>query len=184
MDTEVIAKLAAPVITAIIGFILKAYFEAKPKLVTYLVHASEIPLHDENKSKVNIHSIVVSNSGKKTANNIRIGHNYLPKSFQLYPQLTHEIAWGTNGSAEILIPTLVPSEQVNISYLYWPPVVWSKIHSYCKCDEVNAKYLNVAPTQQLSKLQLTVLWSLIFIGASTVVYWLFLQIWAWVQASA
>jgi hypothetical protein len=184
MDTEIIAKLAAPVITAIIGFILKLYLEAKPKLVTYLVHASEIPLHDENKSKVNTHSIVVSNTGKKTANNIRIGHNYLPKSFQLHPQLTHEVSKGDNDSAEILIPTLVPGEQINISYLYWPPVVWSKIHSYCKCDEANAKYLNVSPTQQLSNLQKWLIWSLIFIGASTVVYWLFVQAWAALNASA
>lgn len=184
MDTEVIAKLAAPVITAILGFILKSYFEAKPKLVTYLVHASEIPLHDEKKSKVNIHSIVVSNAGKRTANNIRLGHNFLPISFQLYPQLTHEVTRNENESAEILIPTLVPGEQVNISYLYWPPVTWNQIHSYCKCDETNAKYLNVAPTQQLNKIQKSLIWSLIFIGASTVVYWLFIRIWAWVQASA
>ncbi|WP_429057188.1 hypothetical protein [Aeromonas veronii] len=184
MDTAAIVKLASPIITAIIGFVIKSYFEAKPKLVTYLVHASEIPLHDENKSKVNTHSIVVSNSGTKTANNIRIGHNFLPKSFQLFPQLTHEITWGENESAEILIPTLVPGEQVNISYLYWPPVVWSQIHSYCKCDEVNAKYLNVAPTQQLSTFQKTIIWTLIFIGASRVVYWIFMQILAWVHTSA
>ncbi|MFT4805770.1 MAG: hypothetical protein ACI9YE_002996 [Psychroserpens sp.] len=184
MDTEIIAKLAAPIITVIIGFILKSYFEAKPKLATYLVHASEIPLHDDNKSKVNTHSIVVSNTGKKTANNIRIGHNFLPKSFQLHPQLTHEITRGDNDSAEILIPTLVSGEQVNISYLYWPPVVWSQIHSYCKCDEVNAKYLNVSPTQQLTNTQKTIIYSLIFIGGSTVLYWLFIQIWLWVQASA
>lgn len=184
MDTEVMVKLAAPVITAIIGFILKAYFEAKPKLVTYLVHASAMPLNDDQQSKVNTHSIVVSNSGKKTANNIRIGHNILPKSYQLYPQLANEITFGENDSAEILIPTLVPGEQVSISYLYYPPIVWSQIHSYCKCDEVNAKYLNVVPTQQLSKPLLTILCSLVFIGASTVIYWLFLQIWTWVQASA
>jgi hypothetical protein len=181
MDTEVIAKLAAPIITAVVGFILKAYFEAKPKLVTYLVHASAIPLHDENKTDVNTHSIVVRNAGKKTANNVRIGHNILPRSFQLYPQLTHEIITGPNDSAEILIPTLVPGEQVSISYLYFPPVVWGQVHSYCKSDEVNAKYLNVAPSPQLSKMQLAAIWSLIFIGASTVVYWGFLQIWNWVQ---
>lgn len=181
MDTEIVAKLAAPIITAIIGFVLKSYLEAKPKLVTYLVHASAIPLHDEKGTNVNTHSIVVRNAGKKTANNIRIGHNHLPDSFQLYPRLTHEITKGPDGSAEILIPTLVPGEQLNISYLYFPPVLWSQIHSYCKCDEVNAKYLNVTPTQQLSRLQLVFIWSLIFVGASTIVYWAFLQIWAWVQ---
>jgi hypothetical protein len=181
MDTEVIAKLAAPIITAIVGFIIKAYFEARPKLVTYLVHASAIPLHDANNTDLNTHSIVVRNAGKKTANNVRIGHNILPLSFRLYPQLTHEITTGPNESAEMLLPTLVPGEQVSISYLYRPPLVWGQVHSYCKSDEVNAKYLNVVPSAQLSKFQLTIHWSLIFIGASTVVYWGFLQIWNWVQ---
>lgn len=181
MDLDVIAKLLAPVITAIVVFLVKKYFEARPKLITYLVHASAIPLHDEKNTNVNTHSIVVRNAGKKTAHNVRIGHNFLPQSFQLYPQLTHEIIRGENGAAEILIPTLVPDEQVNISYLYFPPDTWHKVHSYCKSDEVNAKYINIVPSPQLNRLQSSVLWLLIFIGASTVVYWSFIKIWSWVQ---
>ena len=181
MDLDVIAKLLAPVSTAIVGFLIKEYFEARPRLITYLVHASAIPLHDDKNTNVNTHSIVVRNAGKKTAHNVRIGHNYLPPSFQLYPQLTHEISRGENGTAEILIPTLVPDEQVNISYLYFPPDTWHKVHSYCKSDEVSAKYVNVVPSQQLNKFQTFVLWLLLFIGASTVVYWLFIKIWSWMQ---
>ncbi|WP_308366447.1 MULTISPECIES: hypothetical protein [unclassified Microbulbifer] len=181
MNIDIIAKLAAPVITAIAGFVLKAYFEAKPKLVTYLVHASAIPLHDDNGTNVNTHSIVVRNSGKKTANNIRIGHIFLPKSFRLFPQLTYEVEGEVHGPAEILIPTLVPGEQVSISYLYFPPILWSGIHAYCKCDETSAKYLNVIPSQQMPAVQKSILWALLFIGASTVVYWSFLLVWEWVQ---
>lgn len=181
MDLDVIAKLLAPIITGIVGWLIKEYLEARPKLITYMVHASAIPLHDEKKTSVNTHSIVVRNAGKKTAHNVRIGHAWLPPSFQLYPQLTHEIIEDENGAAEILIPTLVPDEQINISYLYFPPDTWHKVHSYCKCDEVSAKYVNVVPSPQLSKLQLASLWLLLFIGASTVVYWSFIKIWAWVQ---
>lgn len=181
MDLETIAKLLSPVITAIVGFLVKKYLEARPKLITYMVHASAIPLHDEKKSEVNTHSIVVRNAGKKTAHNVRIGHNFLPKSFQLYPQLTHEIISGDNGAAEILIPTLVPDEQVNISYLYFPPDTWHRVHSYCKSDEMSAKYINIVPSPQLNRLQTTALWLLLFIGASTVVYWSVIKIWSWVQ---
>jgi hypothetical protein len=181
MELDIMAKLAAPVITAVVAFIIKKYFEAEPKLISYLVHASAIPLNDENKLKVNTHSIVVRNSGKKTANNIRIGHNHLPKSYQLHPQVTHEVTEGTDESAEILIPTLVPGEQISISYLYFPPVIWNQINSYCKSDEVNAKYINVIPSPAIGKLQSFFVGSLLFIGASTVVYWSFIKIWAWVQ---
>lgn len=181
MDLDTLAKLVAPAITAIIGIIVKKYFESRPKLITYLVHASAIPLHDEKNTNVNTHSIVVRNAGGRTAHNVRIGHNYLPKSFQLYPQLTHEVTPGDNEAAEILIPTLVPGEQVNISYLYFPPDTWHKVHSYCKSDEVNSKYINVVPSPQLGLPQKTLIWFLIFIGASTMVYWLFIQIWGWIQ---
>lgn len=49
INIDVIGKLLAPIITAIVGFIAKRYFEARPKLITYLVHASAIPLGDEKK---------------------------------------------------------------------------------------------------------------------------------------
>jgi hypothetical protein len=183
IDIDIIAKLLAPILTAIVGIIAKRYFEARPKLITYLVHASAIPLGDEKKTNVNSHSIVVRNSGKRTAHNVRIGHNLLP-AFQIYPQLAHEVVKGPDDSAEIVIPTLVPGEQINISYLYFPPVVWSQVHSYCKSDEMAAKYINVTPTAQLNRLQLAVIWGLLFIGASTLVYWAIYWLWVWAHKSA
>lgn len=175
---DLIGKLVAPVFTAIIGLIAKRYVEARPKLITYLVHASAIPLGDKNQTTVNSHSIVIRNSGKRTAHNLRIGHNLLP-TFQIYPHLPYEIVKGPDNSAEIVIPTLVPREQINISYLYFPPVVWSQVHSYCKSDEVAAKYVNIIPTAQLNKLQLFIIWSLLFIGTSTLVYWIIYWLWIW-----
>ena len=106
MDIDTLAKLLAPIITAITGFFVKEYFEARPKLITYLVHASAIPLHDEKNTHVNTHSIVVRNAGKKTAHNVRIGHNYLPQSFQLHPQLTHEIIKGEMGGGRNINPNI------------------------------------------------------------------------------
>ena len=180
MDIDVVGKLLAPILTAIVGFIAKRYFETRPNLITYLVHASAIPLQGERPTNVNTHSIVVRNSGKRTAHNVRIGHNFLP-AFQIFPQLAHQVVKSETGSAEIVIPTLVPGEQINISYLYFPPEVWSQIHSYCKSDEMAAKYINIIPAAQLNKLQLAAIWSLLFIGASTLVYWAIYWVWAWLQ---
>jgi hypothetical protein len=183
INIDVAVKLIAPILTAIVGFISKKYLEARPKLITYLIHASAIQLGDEHNTNVNSHSVVVRNSGEKTAHNVRIGHNFLP-AFQIYPQVAHEIIKTNNGSAEIVLPTLVPGEQVTISYLYFPPNVWSQVHSHCKSDEMAAKYINVIPSIQLNKLQLTALWGLLFIGASTVVYWLIYWVWVWAQTAA
>lgn len=177
---DTIAKLAAPIVAALIGFLLKRYFESKPILITYLVHATAIPLRDESNTNVNTHSIVVRNTGKKTAFNVRIGHNHLPISYNLFPSIKHEVLEGPEGKSEILIPTLVPEEQVNISYLYFPPITWKQINSYCKSDEMQAKYVNVIPSPRPAKPLIALLWTLIFIGASTTIYWLFHLFWLWI----
>lgn len=173
-DLEVVAKLLSPLIAALIGAIAKRYFEAKPKLVSYLVHASAIPLNDDANTQINTHSIVVRNAGKKAAHNIRIGHNFLPKGFQIYPPVSHTILPSPSGPAEILIPTLVPNEQISISYLYFPPMTFGQINAYTKSDEGLAQIINAIPTPQPSKFVVAVLWGLIFVGASTVSYWVLL----------
>lgn len=176
IDLEVVAKLLSPVIAALIGAIVKRYFEAKPKLISYLIHSSAIPLNDEQNTQVNNHCIVVRNAGKMTAHNVRIGHNLLPKGFQIFPPLSHTVLESPNGSAEILVPTLVPGEQVSISYLYFPPLTWNQVNSYTKSDEGLARIINAIPTPQPSRFIVTIIWLLMFLGASTLTYWLVLFI--------
>ena len=183
-DLEVIAKLLSPVIAALIGVIAKRYCEAKPKLISYLIHSSAIPLYDEKNTQVNTHCIVVRNAGKKTAHNVRIGHNFLPKGFQIFPPLSHTVLESPDGSAEIVIPTLVPGEQVSISYLYFPPRTWNQVNAYTKSDEGLANIINAIPTPQPSRLVVLIIWLLMFLGASTLVYWLVLFVAGTVTQSA
>ena len=178
MEFDVLGKILAPLLTGIAGILIKRYLEARPKLITWLIHAAAIPLKDENGTTVNTHSIVVRNAGKRTAHNVRIGHNFLP-AFQIHPQLSHHVIEGPGKSAEILIPTLVPGEQINISYVYFPPDLWNQGHSDCKSDEMSAKYINIIPAAQLNKWQLTMIWGLMFVGLSTLVYWGLYWLWAW-----
>jgi hypothetical protein len=182
MDFDLLGKIIAPILTGVVGILIKRYLEARPKLITWLIHTAAIPMNDQNGTTVNTHSIVVRNGGKRTANNVRIGHNFLP-AFQIFPQLSHEIIPGKDNSAEILIPTLVPGEQINISYIYFPPDVWNQVNSYCKSDEMSAKYVNIIPAVQLNKWQLSVIWSLMFVGASTLVYWGLYWLWQWAGRS-
>lgn len=170
-DFEALAKLLSPLLAALIGTTAKYYLEAKPKLISYLVHSSAIPLNDNTNTQINTHSIVVRNVGKKAAHNIRIGHNFLPKSFQIYPPVSHDILFNPNGANEILIPSLVPNEQISISYLYFPPMTFNQVNAYAKSDEGLALIINAIPTPQPSKLVIAVLWILLFIGASTITYW-------------
>lgn len=180
-------KLAAPIITAVVGILAKIYFDAKPKLVCYMIQSFSIPSQNQSTPLappiiVHTHFVAVRNAGKKTANNVRIGHFNLP-DFQIYPPLTHEINRDKSNSAEILIPTLVPGEQVVIGYLYFPPQTYQNINSYCKCDEGLAKYLNVVPMVPAGKAQIFTIWALAFAGASSVVYWLITLFLMWARST-
>jgi len=179
-------KIAAPFLTAVFGVLTKIYLDAKPKLVFYMIQSFAIPTRNQNDPNaqgitVHTHTIAVRNSGKKSATNVRIGHHYLP-DFQIHPPLAHEVVRNPDNTGEILIPTLVPGEQIIIGYLYFPPQTYQNINSYCKSDEVLAKYLNVTPMVPAGKIQLFILWLLVFIGASSLVYWLLTLLLIWAQS--
>jgi len=172
MTIEQIFKIISPLITLIFGTILKYYLEEKSKLVSFLGHISAFTLQDEQKTQVYAHSIIVRNAGRKAARNVRLGHIYLPPHITIYPKVQHSIERNLDGSGEIVIPVLVPKEQITISYLYFPPVTWDQINNYTKSDEGLAKIVNVIPVPQPSRLLTFIIWFLMFTGASFLLYWL------------
>jgi hypothetical protein len=98
-----------------------------------------------NKVWANAHSVLIRNIGRKTATNVRIGHNARPYTFQIYPHVSYELLKGQGNAWEILVPALVPGESLQVAYLYDPRVLWSQIDSYVKSDECMAITQNVAP---------------------------------------
>lgn len=165
---------------AIFSIIAKRYLEGRPKLISYLVHASEFPLQNSEVKAVRTHSIVIRNAGKQSAHNVRVGHNHLPQSYQIYPAVAHEVNNSPCGASEIVFPTLVPNEQVSISYLYFPDIFWHQINTYTKSDEGMAKVVNIIPSPQLPKWKAGLLLTFMFVGASTILYWAVLAIYYWV----
>lgn len=172
IDLETVAKIASPIVTLIAGSVLKNYAEKSPKLLSYIGHVSSFTLQDEQKSFVFTHSVIVRNAGRKSATNVRLGHHFLPTNLRIEPQINYTIETNPEGAAEIVIPTLVPKEQVTISYLYFPPRTWDQINSYTKSDDGYAKIVNVIPMPQPSKPVLWLARVLILIGASFVTYWI------------
>ncbi len=138
-DFITIAKVISPLITLIIGALIRHYSERRSKLISYIGHVSTFSLNDESRTLVFTHSIIVRNAGRKTATNIRLGHNVMPPNVSLYPNIPYKIEKYTRGRSEIVIPQLVPKEQVTISYLYFPPTTLNLINSYTKSDEGFAK---------------------------------------------
>lgn len=135
-----------------------------------LGHTSAFSVRGNPPVPVHTHAIVVRNAGRATANQVRIGHHFLPENFQIHPPVPHTVERAPNGSGEIIIPKMVSAEQVTISYLYFPPLLWSQIHAYTKSDKGFAKILTVLPTPQFPKWVSSLLWALIFVGVVSLLY--------------
>ncbi|MBB5501569.1 hypothetical protein [Paraburkholderia sp. MM5384-R2] len=193
-DWEIVTKLVFPVITAVVVAAIAKRLEYRPKVITYMAHAAGFslppvegpqtpPNAQTGKSsdtagatpgapgvQVNVHSVVVRNTGKKTAFNVRIGHNIAVRHYVIEPRVQHETNSAASGGWEILIPALVPNEQVLISYLYFPPLTWNQINAYTKSDEGLARFLNVLPTPQPSRWLLVVFLFFFYAGIAAVTY--------------
>lgn len=176
IDIDALLKLAAPVVVALIGVIAKQ-FDARPKLIFYYVHSGALPIppngENPNPGNLHTHTIVVRNNGRKSAINVRIDHQIFPLTYRLDPPVFHTVQYGAAPSAEINIPVLVPGEQVSVSYLYLPPLTVDQIGAWVKSNEGMARRVNVIPSSLPRKPVRVLLWSLAFVGASTIVYWLF-----------
>ncbi len=170
-DPDLIAKIAGPSLSLVIGAVVKHYAEARSRVVSFIGHVSAFTLQDEQHTVVHTHSVVVRNAGRKAARNVRLVHGILPINVTVYPPVQHSIERNVDDSGEIILPVLVPKEQVTVSYLYFPPLLWNQINVSTKSDEGFAKIINVMPVPQPSKGVIATVWALMFVGASFTFYW-------------
>jgi hypothetical protein len=152
IDWNLVIQVLIPIITLFLGLFLNKWAEDRPKLITYLsqTFAMRSKTPDGIDLNVHTHSIVVRNAGRRSATNLRIGHIVLP-AFQILPSVDYTISQLPDGTKEIIIPRLVPKEQIIINYLYFPPLLWSQINTYTKSDEGFAKVVNMILSPQYSK---------------------------------
>lgn len=189
-DIDILGKLVFPIAVAIAVALILKRLEYRPKLVTYLAHAAGFalppiagPMPETIASEgtaiapvaaqgvqVHVHGVIVRNTGKKTAFNVRLGHNVAVHHYVIDPRVKHEVNSSAGGAWEILIPALVPNEQVLISYLYFPPVTWHQINAYTKSDEGLAQFLNVLPTPQPPRWLVIVFRLFFYLGIAALVY--------------
>ncbi|CBJ43016.1 hypothetical protein [Ralstonia solanacearum] len=189
LDWDWVSKLLFPILTAVVVAAINKRIENRPKLVTYMAHAAGflLPTDQESQrpamqggessvppsalsSQVNVHSVIVRNTGKKTAFNVRIGHNLQIPHYVIEPPVQHESKVTTPGGWEIIVPAIVPNEQIMVSYLYFPPITWHRINAYTKSDEGVAQYLNVLPTPHPPRWAIVGYVTMFYIGVLAIAY--------------
>lgn len=168
VDFEVVARLLAPALSALLTAAAKRFVESRAALTSYVGNVSTFELSDEHRTKVFTHSLFVNNRGRKMIENVRIVHHIMPPHVYLFPRIEHTISPATG---EIIIPRLVPKEGVTISYLYNPPLMCGQVHLHVKSDEGFAKNIEII---EVAKPSVALKWAILllsFVGASYVVYW-------------
>lgn len=115
---------------------------------------------------MNTHSVVLRNNGRQRATNIRLHHAILPE-FNIWPTIVHNIETLQDDSIDIVIPTLVPAEEITVSYLYFSPVVVGQINAGIKCDQGFANQITVLLQRQFPRWLTRTMIALVLVGLIT-----------------
>ena len=174
IDWQVLATLMAPIITLFVGVWASRRFESGPVLLTHWGHVSSFNHQGEdgNKFTVNTHTVVISNVGRRAATNVRLSHNYLP-SYNIWPRIQHRVEEVPDSSNDIVIPAVIPNQQLTISYLYFHPMTFAEINAGVRCDQGFAVPITVLLQRQHPRWLKYIVGTLVIVGMSTLVYGLF-----------
>lgn len=174
IDWYAAATIAAPVITLFLGVWVNRRFESRPTLISYFSHVSAFRYSppDGKPVGINTHSVVLRNTGRESATGIRIHHNTLP-DFNIWPTVVHSVETLPDGTKDIVIPALVPGEQVTISYLYFYPVTVDRVNAGIKCDQGFSQQIAVLLQRQFPQWVRWVVGALMVIGLAAILYALY-----------
>lgn len=177
IDWNVIANISEPVILLFIGGWVNRIFENRPIIISYFSHVSAF-LHTPQGGQpmqIHTHSVVLRNIGRQRATNVRLHHAVLPE-FNIWPPIVHSIETLQDGSKDIVIPVLVPGEEVTVSYLYFPPLVVGQINAGIKSDEGFAKQITVLLRSQVPRWLSNILLALVCVGSIATCYLVYIGI--------
>lgn len=148
-DWAILIMLAFPIWATIDYFLGR-----RAKIIAHLGQQSSFSLTGENSPQVRTHSVIIANVGRRDATNIRLGHRVLPEFKFLFPatetpaSLFEVFGMPEEGGQEIVIPVLGPEQQVEISYLYAPPLSIKDVNTYVKSDVGPTRLLRLLPLSQ------------------------------------
>lgn len=145
VDWNIAAQIAAPTIALFIGAFLNHFITNREKIITHYGHVSGFRLDPIAPSTeityVNTHSIIIKNTGRKTATNVRVGHQILP-DINIYPDIEYLVQDLPGGGKEIIFPKVIPKKEITISYLYFAPTLYNQINTHVESDIGPAKVVN------------------------------------------
>ncbi len=169
-----LATIAAPIIALFVGVWVNRKFESRSVLISYFGHlaAFRTTLPNGQPIHVHTHAVVLRNAGRRSATNVRLHHSTLP-NFNIWPSVVYRTENLPDGTQDILIPTLVPGEEIVVSYLYFPPLTAAGINAGIKSDQGFARAIPVLLQRQYPKWMNRLVAVLLLIGVIATFYFLY-----------
>jgi hypothetical protein len=178
IDWQLVVDIIVPIACVFLGAWATRRFESRPALISYYQHVSAFKYSLDTGQQVDVftHAVVLRNAGRRAATSVRIRHRVFPAHFNVWPSVAYAIEELPGGVRELVIPRMVPGEQITISYLYHPPLTVADIHDGIKSDEGFATAIPVLLQRQFPRWMTRTLTLLSAIGAAAVLYVLILII--------
>lgn len=182
IDLGLLWSIAEKILLVGVGAAFASRFERRPRLTAFYGHVGQFrinpPLSDAQGNAIawiNTHTVVVRNSGRRAAQNVRIPHRGPLAAANIHvsihpPGFNHTTNPLPDGSEEIVFPVLVPRQQVTLSYLYFPPITYQVINLPPSSDEGMIRVVDYLPTPQSPKWKQAVSWTLMAVGVGAIVY--------------
>lgn len=170
IDWDIAIGIGSPLLALVVGAGINHFVERRSRLVAYYGHVSSFMIRPENGNEpfqVFTHTVVIKNAGRLVAKNVRLHHAYFPSNHSVFPPVAHSVEALPDGSREIVLPAIVPGEEVTVSYLY-PPITWNQINTRVKSDDGLARVIRVLPTRVYPKALSWLLLSLVRSGDRSV----------------
>jgi hypothetical protein len=141
------------VLGAFVGAAITKRVEGKVDLVSYFGHSSAFTTRPPGQPPfiIHTHDVVIQNVGKKAASNVRVSHAVLPDQFNVFPSVPYTVEQLPDGKKDIVIPKVVPGQLIVISYLYYPPLLWSQVHAGIRSDEGFARQVEMQLQRKVPK---------------------------------
>jgi hypothetical protein len=178
IDWGAVSTIASAVITGVASIAATRWLENRPRLITYLgsvsTHHVVTPEFPDG-FRVFTHEIIVRNTGRKSATGVRISHAELP-NFHVMPQVPYRIEELPGGHKDIVIDSMVPGQQLTVSYLYVPPLIAGGVNTGLRCDQGIGQVVPVLLTRQHPAWLRRTLLAITVIGLVTVLYLLYLAL--------
>jgi hypothetical protein len=186
VDLSLLTSVAEKIGLLFAGGLVGRFFERRARVVVFYGHVGQFRLQPQQQGSVqpqqqpglvHTHSVVIRNAGRVAAHNVHVPHRGMLNAANIHisiePHLAHTVQALPNWTEEILFPALPARFQVTVSYLYFPPILFSQINAPIYSDEGLARVIDVLPQEQWPRWLSAMLGGLVLIGIIAVAYALF-----------